>query len=370
MIRSTKPTFALTGACAALTILLAGCGLFPGEPSPTPARTGGATPATTISTETATPTPAQRFVNSVTLVAQIGEPKDWTRAGLTWKGVETAAAQVGATTKLVEPVSNVELPADVEKAAGQDRTVVVTVGPDADAAVRAAAKAHPATQFLELGVVVPDTSPSNVHGLVFDQAEAGYLAGYIAAALTTSGKVGMVGDTKTDVRSTNFAAGFKAGAAQANAGVAVAFAYAGTPDSPDKGRTAGAALVKAGNTVLTAAPSLSGIGALREACGRKAQLVAVDTDAWQTVSDIRPCLVVSVMNRYDAAAAEAIATLAAGAALSRVSVSDVAGGAIGLSDFHADLPVGFQDKLDAVVGALTNGPARSTPAPASASPKP
>jgi basic membrane protein A len=247
---------------------------------------------------------------------------------------------------------------------------VVTVGPDADAAVRAAAKAHPATQFLELGVVVPDTSPSNVHGLVFDQAEAGYLAGYIAAALTTSGKVGMVGDTKTDVRSTNFAAGFKAGAAQANAGVAVAFAYAGTPDSPDKGRTAGAALVKAGNTVLTAAPSLSGIGALREACGRKAQLVAVDTDAWQTVSDIRPCLVVSVMNRYDAAAAEAIATLAAGAALSRVSVSDVAGGAIGLSDFHADLPVGFQDKLDAVVGALTNGPARSTPAPASASPKP
>jgi basic membrane protein A len=219
-------------------------------------------------------------------------------------------------------------------------------------------------------MVVPDTSPSNVHGLVFDQAETGYLAGYIAAALANSGKVGMVGDTKADVRSTNLASGFKAGAAQANAEVAVAFAYAGDTDSPDKGRIAAAGLVKAGNTVLMAAPSLSGIGALREACGRKAQVVAVDTDAWQTVSDIRPCLIVSVMNRYDVAVTAAIATLASGGPLPRIGVSDVAGGAIGLSDFHADLPAGFRDKLDAVVGALANGPARSTPAPASSSPKP
>ena len=363
MIRSTKPSYAIAAtAAAALTVVIAGCGLFPGEPSPTPSRTGGPTGGTNISTETATPAPAQRFVNSVTLVAQIGVPKDWTPAGLAWKGIQAAATHAGATSALVEPVSNAELPKDIDKAAA-DGTVVVTVGPDAAAAVQAAAKAHSATQFLELSVAVPDTSPSNVHGIVFDEAEAGYLGGYIAAAFTTSSKIAMVGDTKTDVRSTNFASGFKAGASQANPGVGVAFAYAGTPDSPDKGRTAAAGLVKAGSTVVMATPSLSGIGALREACGRKAHLVAVETDAWQAISDIRPCLIVSVMDRYDVAVTAAIATLASGGALARITTSDIAGGGIALSDFHADLPAGFQDKLDAVVGALTNRAGPPTAAP-------
>ncbi len=61
-----------------------------------------------------------------------------------------------------------------------------------------------------------------------------------------------------------------------------------------------------------AMPSLSGIGALREACARKARLVAVDTDAWQTVPDIQPCLIVSVMNRYDVAVTAAIVAIATG----------------------------------------------------------
>ena len=362
MIHSKTPNFALASAGAALTVLLAGCGLFSNQPSPTSSPTGNSTGGTTISTETATPTPSPRLVKSVTLVAQIGEPKDWTPAGLAWKGVQAAATQVGATSALVEPASNAELSADIDKAAGAEGTVVVTLGPEANTAVQAAAKAHPATQFLEMDIVVPQTSPANVHGLVFDEAQAGYLGGYVAAALATSGKVGMVGDTKTDARSANYGAGFKAGASQANAGVAVAFAYAGTPDSPDKGRTAAAGLVKAGDTVVMATPSLSGIGALREACSRKAQLVAVDTDAWQTVPDIRSCLIVSVMKRYDVAISAAIVTISSGNALPQVAVNGVAGGGIALSDFHVVLPAAFQDRLNAVVGALANGTARPTAA--------
>jgi len=150
----------------------------------------------------------------------------------------------------------------------------------------------------------------------------------------------------------------------------VDFAYAGTPDSPDKGRTAAAGLVKAGSDVVLAMPSLSGIGAFREACAGKARLVAVDADAWQTVPDIQACLIVSVMKRYDVAVSAAIVAVAGGRAVSRESMNDVANGGIALSDFHADVPAGFTPKLDTVVATLKGGPPRSTAAPSTAGASP
>jgi basic membrane protein A len=178
----------------------------------------------------------------------------------------------------------------------------------------------------------------------------------------------MVGDTKTDTPTANYAAGFRNGASEAVPGIAVTVAYSGTPDLPEEGRTAAAALVKAGDTVIMTMPNLSGIGAMREACTRKAQLVAIDMDAWQTVPDVRPCLIVSITNRYDVAITDALLAVAAGRALPLVTVNDVANGGIALSAFHADLPAGFQADLDAVIGALKAGPPRPTATPSSAAP--
>ena len=107
---------------------------------------------------------------------------------------------------------------------------------------------------------------------------------------------------------------------------------------------------------------------MREACARKARLVAVDTDAWQIVPDVNSCLIVSVMKRYDAAVIAAIATASKGTALPRLTVNDVANGGIALSAFHADLPQGFEARLEAVVSTLRNGPPRPTAAPPSAVP--
>lgn len=376
MTRSKTQTTGLAGACAALTVLLAGCGLFSSGPGPTATSPGGASsPGTTISTRTATPSPTPQLVKSVTLVAALGAPKDWTPAGLTWAGIQKAGAGVGAATTLVEPASATELAADLERAAGTPGAVVVTVGPDADPSVQAAAAAHPTTQFLEMDVAVAASSPPNVHGLVFDEAEAGYLGGYVAASFATTAEVGFVGDTATDPSSANYGAGFAAGVAEAGKDLTVGLAYAGTADSPDKGRAAAATLVKAGSGVIMAPPSLSGIGAFREACTRGASLVAVAADAWQIVPDVQPCLIASVLKRYDTAVGSAIVAVAAGRTLAANAVGDVASGAIALSEFHAPLPDGFQAGLDAVMATLRAGPPRATPGPsmtaiASQSPKP
>lgn len=362
MTRSKTSTLVLALTGAALTVVLTGCGIPSGAASPTASPTGTVTARTTTSFGADTPTASQQLVKSITLIAQIGEPKDSTPAGLAWKGVQAAAVQAGATSTLVQPVSNADFAKEIDKAAG-DGAVVVTVGSDAAAAMQAAAGAHAGTQFVELGVAVPAASPDNLHGIVFDEAEAGYLGGYVAASFATSGKIGMVGDATTDTHSINYANGFKAGASQASPGTAAGFAYVGTADSPDKGRTAAAGLVAAGDKVIMATPSLSGIGALREACAHGAKVVAVDTDAAQTIPDIESCLIVSVLSRYDVAVSDAIAALAAGTALPRITTSDVATGGITLSDFHASLPAGFQSKLDAVMAALKNRAGQPTPAP-------
>jgi basic membrane protein A len=248
-----------------MALLVAACNPFSNQPGPTASPSTGPGPTSAVTVAPATPSPTPQLVKSITLVGAVAEPRDATPSGLTWKGVQDAGAKIGASTTLVVPASNADLTSAVDRAAASDLVVVVTIGADADAAVQAAAVAHPAAQFFEVDVAVSTASPANVHGIVFDEAEAGYLAGFVAGSFSGGGKVGFVGDAAADVRSANYASGFQSGALQGRAGISVSLAYAGTADSPDKGRTAAAGLVKSGVDVVSALPDLSGIGALREA---------------------------------------------------------------------------------------------------------
>jgi basic membrane protein A len=287
---------------------------------------------------------------------------------MTWTGIQATAGRIGATATLVEPTTRATVASEIDKAATGGRAVVVTVGSDAAEAVLTAAAAHPTTQFLEMDFVIPEGAPSNVHGLVFDEAEAGYLAGYVAAAFSRTGKVGIVGDAATDAATANYAVGFRAGAAQAMPGSTVSVGYAGTADAPEKGRTAAATLIKGGYDTILAMPSLSGIGAMRETCDRKARFVAVGTDAWQVVPDVRPCLIASVLDRYDTAVGTALLALAAGQTLPQQVMNDVSNDGIAVGELPAEAPAGFGAGLAQVVATLKNGPPRPTAAPATSKP--
>jgi basic membrane protein A len=282
---------------------------------------------------------------------------------MAWAGAQQAAARIGAGSSLVAPRSMLELTAAPEAAAAQGASVVVTVGPEVAPAVLAAARAHPQTEFIEIDQTVPADAPANLHGLVFDEAEAGYLAGFAAASMSESGSVGMVGDAASDTRTNNYLAGFQAGAVYADPKVKVSVAYAGNSISPDKGRSASATLVKGGADVVLALPSLSGIGAMRDACGRKAIIVAADTDAWALVPDVQKCVAVSVRKRFDLAVGDAIGRLNAGETLPATTLADVAGGAIDLTDFHVDVPADLPGRLFLVLAAMESQPPRSTPTP-------
>jgi basic membrane protein A len=353
----------------ATAALVAGCGLFSNPPAPTAssstATSGG--PTASIATPAPSPgltiTPLPNAVGSIVLIAAIGETGPATPSGLAWQGVQEAAHRLGAESSLVAPKSMAELTAAVAKAADDGATIVVAVGPEPAQAVLAAATGHPSTQFFELDETIPEGTLANVHGMVFDEAEAGYLAGVVAASLTANNSIGMVGNTKTDVRTANYAAGLRNGAAYQDPAAAVTVAYAGRTDDPQKGRAAAAVLVKAKVDVVVAMPDLAGIGAMREACARRAQVIALDTDASLIVPDVRPCLVVSVLKRYDVAIRDTILRYASGEAAPRSAMNDVASGGVALSEFDALVPSGLADQLANVVAAMRSGPPRPTPGP-------
>jgi basic membrane protein A len=322
--------------------IVAGCGIFSG---PTPAPSATATP-----TAAPTPTPEPK-IKSITLVAVVDEPSAATETGLTWTGLQDAGKSLGIPVAVVRPASNAQL-FDRVDAAATPGGVVVTVGPDAVSAVAAAATAHPDVEFVEIGVVPATGSPANVHGLVFDEAQAGYVAGYIAESFAGGGTIGFVGDTESDVTTLNYRNGYAAGAGQANAEAKLTYAYAGSPDLPEKGRTAGAAVLKAGAKVVAAMPDLSGIGAMRQVCTGGARLVGLAFNLSALVPDVGSCVVGSVWFRYDLAATDAMLTLAAGKELPALTVANVRSGGIDVTEFQGDLPDGFTESLAGVMAAL------------------
>jgi basic membrane protein A len=363
---------------------VAGCDVFSGGGSSTsPTDSGTATQAATATpAPTPSPSPTPQLVHSVTLLI-IGQVEEAAPAGLAWAGLQDAAATLGVTPDLVQAASPADLDAAVAAASSDDGAVVVTVGAAATHAGATAAAAHPGTQYLQLGVAASEGSPSNVHGIVFDQAQTGYLAGFVAGSFSTSGKVAFVGVSATDQATANYAAGFTSGvdesaralsgdpaassdgsagasggpdtpapAATGSTPPAASISYTGTSTAPEKGRAASAAAIKAGSDVLVAMPDLSGYGAMRDACGRKALIVAIGSDAWKTLPDVQSCLIGSVLERSDVTVRDAILSVAHGGSLPSLVVGDVANGGIAVSDLHVDAPAGFPERLGGVLAAM------------------
>lgn len=343
---------------------MSGCGLFS---TSSIAPTGGANATVTATSgSTATPGPTARPVKSIVVVAAVGDAGGvaGTPSELAWNGAQQAAATLGATATLVSPRSAIELAGKVEAAAAGGATIVIAVGQEAAADATASSAAHPDTQFFTVeAAAAAGPAPANLHDLVFDEAQAGYLAGVVATAYSQTGHVGMVGDGNTDSRTLNYASGFEAGAREGDPAATVTIGYAGADNSPEKARAATDVLTKGGADVVLAMPGISGIGTMREACARKALVIGADTDAWQLVPDVRSCVVASVRKRYDTAVSAAILGWAAGAPILATTMNDVATGGIGLTDLHVPPPAGLQARLDAVLAVMRATNASPTPTP-------
>src|SRR3954447_24831617 len=114
-----------------------------------------------------------------------------------WKGLQAAAANPPAGVKIVAKNTASTTPADYEpnltSFVNQKCDFILAVGGLMGDATQKIAAANPNSQF---AIVDSKQAAQNVYPMQFDTAQAGFLAGYVAAGYSKTGKVGTYGGLK------------------------------------------------------------------------------------------------------------------------------------------------------------------------------
>lgn len=141
-----------------------------------------------------------------------------------------------------------------------------------------------APQYPDTKFIVFDTTPDfaacdcgNVLGVMYQTSSAGYLAGWAAAKLSTSGILGtIIGADFPTV--TDFKVGFDQGAKAANANIQILNANADTFIDPAKGKEIALAQIGQGADIIFPIAGGTGIGALQAVRDEGKLAVGVDSD--------------------------------------------------------------------------------------------
>jgi basic membrane protein A len=228
-----------------------------------------------------------------------------------WEGLEQAGTKLGIDAKAIVSTGETDLAPNVAQAVGTGCSFVLTVGWElADATVAEAAE-NPDVHF---AIVDEQVDGANIKPIVFNTAEASFLAGYLAAGVSKTGVVATFGgDNQPPV--TLFMDGFVDGVAKYNEvhGVAVSVlgwnkeaqsgSFTGDFEDINKGKVLAQALIDQGADVILPVAGQVGEGAAAAALSAPGvSLIWVDNDGYDTLpAEYRPIVLTSVLkNTQDA----------------------------------------------------------------------
>ncbi len=203
------------------SMVLTACGTPAATQAPAtepPATTAPATEAPTMA-----PTEAP-VVFKVGQVTDLGGIDDKSFNATAYAGVEKAIADLKVEGKYLESQQQSDYAKNIQQFLDENTNLIITVGFLLGVDTATAAKANPDTKFAIVDYAYPDCFPGavvgkdcgsdvaidNVEGLTFQTDEAAFLAGYVAAGMTKTGKVATFGGLNIPTV-TIFMKGFEAG---------------------------------------------------------------------------------------------------------------------------------------------------------------
>jgi basic membrane protein A len=133
--------------------------------------------------------------------------------------------------------------------ASQDYDLVIAHGSQYGDALKAAAAAHPDVSFIWANAVTPTNMP-NVFDVVAASNEGGYVNGVLAATLTKSNMIGVIGPVEAG-ESQQYVESFKAGVLATNPEIQVNVNYIGSFSDVVKGTDVANEYISAGADVMT-----------------------------------------------------------------------------------------------------------------------
>ena len=233
-----------------------------------------------------------------------------------WKGLQQAADDYGIGVDVLVSNSETDLAPNVQQAVDTGCGFILTVGYELAPATQEQAAANPDVDFAIVDEVV---DAPNVKPIVFDTAQAAFLAGYLAAGVTQTGKVATFGGGNQPPV-TLFMDGFVDGVAKYNevhgtAVIALGWdkatqdgVFTGDFEDINKGLTTTQGFIDQGADVILPVAGQVGEGAARAALDSgTASVIWVDSDGYDTLAaEFRPVLLTSVLKNTGDAVVEIV----------------------------------------------------------------
>jgi basic membrane protein A len=328
---------------------LAGCG-----GSTTTAESSAAPAASAAASAPAASEPAAAALKACE-VTDVGGVDDKGFNQKAYKGVTDAADQLGVEAAVLESQAETDYAPNIQAFVDQGCNVIVTVGFLLGDATMTAANANPDIPFTIVDYAygenedgTPMITNNNVLGQVFNTDEAAFLAGYLAAGTTKTGKVGTFGGINIPPV-TIFMDGFYYGVQKYNADNGTKVEVLGWDpktqkglftenfEKLDDGRTFAQNLVDEGADVVmpVAGPVGLGSAALATELGMgKLMIIGVDSDQYEQDTANQAVYLTSVLKNMDVTTFNAIKAVADGTFEGGVTVGTLANGGVGLAPYH------------------------------------
>ncbi len=265
-------------------------------------------------------------------VTDLGGIDDKSFNATAYKGIERAVSELGIEGKYLESQQQSDYAKNIQQLLGEDTDLIITVGFLLGVDTATTAKANPDQKFTIVDYAYPDCWPGavegkdcgsttdlpNVLGLTFATDQAGFLAGYAAAASTKTGKVATFGGIQLPTV-TIFMKGFEAGVNYYNQQMGTSVevlgwstandsgSFTGNFESLDDGRSFAEAFVQEGADIVmpVAGPVGLGSAAYCKDTG-SCMIVGVDTDWTVSASEYSDVILTSVLKNMDVAVFDAI----------------------------------------------------------------
>jgi basic membrane protein A len=277
-----------------------------------------------------------------------------------WAGLQAAQAD-GVDSEVLVSTSETDLAPNVAQAVESGCGFVLTVGYELAAATEEQAGANPDVDF---AIVDESVEGDNVKPILFDTAQASYLAGYLAAGVSKTGAVGTFGGGNQPPV-TLFMDGFAQGVDAYNAahGTTVRLlgwdqeardgSFTGDFEDVAKGKQLTQALIDQGADVIMPVAGQVGEGAASAALDAGGvSVIWVDNDGYDTLPETyRPILLTSVLKDTEQAVREIAVSTTDDTFTNDPYVGTLENEGVGLAPFH-DLESSVPADLAAEVDAL------------------
>lgn len=256
--------------------------------------------------------PAAPAKMKVCEVTDTGGVDDRSFNATAWEGAKMAQNQLGFEAKYLESQQQTDYEKNINAFIEEKCDLIVTVGYLLGDATKAMAEKNPNQKFAIVDFTY-DPAISNVLGLLFQTDQAAFMAGYLAAASTKTGKVGTFGGIQiptVTIFMDGFAMGVKYYNEQKGGKVEVlgwdpakkTGLFTGNFESTDDGRKMGETLMDEGADIIMPVAGPVGLGTAAAVKERgNAWIVGVDTDWSISAPDYKDIILTSVVKRIETA---------------------------------------------------------------------